>query len=239
MSTENPEPDYSKAMVVVAHPDDAEWGCSGTVAKWCRTGWEVVQVICTDGSKGSDDPNMTSESLIKTRHEEQLEAARILGVKEVEFLNYPDSYLTPSLELRKDIARAIRKHKPDVLICANPNRDLSQGFYIGHPDHQAAAEAALCAAFPTARDRLTYPDMLAEGLEPHKVREVWVMLGPERGDHFNELTEEDVEKAGRALLAHKSQVPPDAADRIRDWRRQHGMKRGMQYAEAFKVFKLR
>jgi len=226
-------------MVVVAHPDDAEWGCSGTVAKWCREGWEVVQVICTDGSKGSDDPNVSSEQLVETRRAEQSEAARILGVKAVEFLNFPDSYLTPSLELRKDIARAIRKHKPDILICANPNRDLTQGFYIGHPDHQAAAEAALCAAFPTARDRLTYPDMLEEGLLPHKVREVWVMLGPERGDHFNEIPEEDMETAARALHAHVSQVPSDAGERVREWKKRTGQDKGMEYAEAFRVFKLR
>ena len=239
MTSENPDPPYSRAMVVVAHPDDAEWGCSGTVAGLCRKGWEVVHVICTDGSKGSDDPNVTSGELVKTRRAEQLEAARILGLKHVEFLNYPDSYLTPSLELRKDIARAIRKHKPDVLICANPNRDLSESFYIGHPDHQAAAEAALSAVFPTARDLLTYPDLLEEGLLPHKVREVWAMIGPDRANHFVELSEEDLETAIKALEAHFSQVPPDAGDHVREWRSRNGKKKGLEYAEAFKVFKLR
>jgi len=226
-------------MVVVAHPDDAEWGCSGTVAGWCRNGWEVVHVICTDGSKGTTDPDVTSEQLVETRRAEQLEAARILGLRQVEFLNYPDSLLTPSLELRKDIARAIRRHRPDVLICGNPNRDLAGNSYIGHPDHQAAAEAALSAVFPTARDRLTYPDLLEEGLLPHKVREVWVMMGPDSGNHFNEISEEDLEAAGRALEAHASQVPPDAAERVREWRSRNGKKKGLKYAEAFRVFKLR
>ena len=239
MTSENPDPPYSRAMVVVAHPDDAEWGCSGTVAGWCRKGWEVVHVICTDGSKGTDDPDVTSEQLVETRRAEQLEAARILGLKHVEFLNYPDSYLTPSLELRKDIARAIRKHRPDVLICASPNRNLAENFYIGHPDHQAAGEAALSAVFPTARDRLTYPDLLEEGLLPHKVREVWVMMGLEHGSHFNEISEEDLETAGRALQAHVSQVPPDAADRVREGRSRNGKKKGLKYAEVFKIFKLR
>ncbi|MBM3956884.1 MAG: PIG-L family deacetylase [Gemmatimonadetes bacterium] len=239
MTSENPDPPYTRAMVVVAHPDDAEYGCSGTVAKWCRQGWEVVQVICTDGSKGSSDPDATIEQVAATRRAEQLEAARILGVKHVEFLNYPDSFLTPSLELRKDIARAIRKHRPDVLVCANPNRDLDQSYYIGHPDHQAAAEAALSAAFPAARDRLTYPDMLEEGLLPHKVREVWVMMGPDRSNHFNEVSEEDLETAVRALQAHASQVPPDAAERVREWKRRSGEKAGLRYAEAFRVFRLR
>jgi len=226
-------------MVVVAHPDDAEWGCSGTVAGWCRKGWEVVHVICTDGSKGTDDPEVTSEQIAKIRHQEQLEAGRILGTKAVEFLDYPDSFLTPSLELRRDIARAIRRHRPDIVVCANPNRDLNSHSYIGHPDHQAAAEAALSAVFPTARDRLTYPEMLDEGLEPHKVREVWVMLGPERGDHFNEISDEDMETAIRALKAHASQVPPEAAERLREWKGGTGEQKGLKYAEAFKVIKLR
>ena len=112
----NPNPEYKKAMVVVAHPDDAEYGCSGTVAQWCRKGWEVVYVLCTDGSKGSDDPNMTPERLTEIRYKEQEDAAEILGLKAVEYLGYPDAYLTPSLELRKDITREIRRHKPDVLI---------------------------------------------------------------------------------------------------------------------------
>ena len=239
MTSETPDSPYSRAMVVVAHPDDAEWGCSGTVAGWCRSGWDVVHVICTDGSKGSSDPDVTSEQLVETRRSEQLEAARILGLKHVEFLDYPDSYLTPSLELRKDIARAIRKHKPDVLVCANPNRSLSESSYIGHPDHQAAAEAALSAVFPTARDRLTYPDLLEEGLLPHKVREVWVMMGPERANHFVELSEEDLETAVKALQAHVSQVPPDAGERVREWRSRNGKEKGLNYAEAFRVFRLR
>ena len=134
---------------------------------------------------------------------------------------------------------AIRKHRPDVVICANPNRDLSSNSYIGHPDHQAAAEAALSAVFPTARDRLTYPEMLDEGLQPHKVREVWVMLGPERGDHFNEIPDEDMETAVRALKAHASQVPPEAAERLRERKSRTGEQKGLKYAEAFKVIKLR
>jgi len=238
MTCENPDPTYSRAMVVVAHPDDAEWGCSGTVAGWCRKGWEVVHVICTDGSKGSSDASVTSDELVETRRAEQLEAARILGLKHVEFLNHADSLLTPSLELRKDIARAIRRHRPDILVCANPNRDLAGSGYIGHPDHQAAAEAALSAVFPTARDRLTYPDLIEEGLLPHKVREVWVMLGPERGNHFVELSEEDLDAAVRALEAHRSQVPPDAGERVREWRSRNGSQKGLKYAEVFKVFRL-
>ena len=165
MTEEQKEKPYSRAMVVMAHPDDAEYSCSGTVAQWTRLGWEVVYVLCTDGSKGADEPDMTSEKVAAIRKQEQLDAAKILGLKEVVFLNYPDSYLTPSLDLRKDIARAMRKYKPDVMICPNPVRSLDGNSYVGHPDHMAAGEAALSAAYPTARDRLTYPDLLKEGLE--------------------------------------------------------------------------
>jgi len=226
-------------MVVVAHADDAEYGCSGSVAKLVREGVEVVYVLCTDGSKGSDDPKDTRESLAAVRNREQVEAGKVLGLKTVEFLDFPDSELEPTLELRKAIAREIRRHKPDILICQNPARSLEVAGYVGHPDHQAAGEAALSAVYPTARDRLTYPDLLEEGLEPHKVREVWVMLGLERADFFNELSEEDMTKAVTALESHESQVQyPEVDGRMREWRGRIGAKVGYRYAEAFKVFVL-
>ena len=116
------EQPFRRGMVIMAHPDDAEWTCAATVAKWCSDGWEVVYVLCTDGSKGSDDPNMTSEQLVKIREEEQLEAGRVLGLKDVVFLRYPDSHLEPTMDLRKDLAREIRRHRPDVVITENPER---------------------------------------------------------------------------------------------------------------------
>ena len=148
----------------------------------------VVYVLCSDGSKGSDDPKETQESISKTRELEQIAAGKVLALKTVEFLGFPDSELEPTLELRKAIAREIHRHKPDILICPNPDRSLGAGVYIGHPDHQAAGEAALSAVYPTARDRLTYPDLLEEGFEPHKVQEVWGMVRPGRGGFFNWLT---------------------------------------------------
>ena len=111
---------FARGMVVVAHADDAEWGCSGTVARWCAEGWDVVYVLCTDGSKGSDRPEITSEELVEIRRLEQEEAGRVLGLSDVVFLGYPDGYLEPTLALRKDITRQIRRHRPDVLICMNP-----------------------------------------------------------------------------------------------------------------------
>ena len=239
MSEQVLDPSYNRAMVVVAHADDAEYGCSGTVAKWCKQGWEVVYVLCTDGSKGTADPGMTSDKLVAIRREEQIKAGKILGLHKVEFLNYPDSFLTPSLELRKDIVKAIRLHKPDVLITTDPRRNLDETTYIGHPDHHAAGEAALSAVFPSARDRLTYPDLIDQGLEPHHVSEAWVMFGGQNANRHVELTEEDVDRSIAALQAHRSQVPMDVGERVREWKARSTEKTGFKYAESFRVFALR
>ncbi len=229
-----------RAMVVVAHPDDAEYGCSGSVAKWCRKGWEVVYVLCTDGSKGSEDRKITSGELAEIRKQEQIEAGKILGLKDVVFLGYPDGYLQPTLELRKDITREIRRWKPDVLVCLSPNRELSMRSYLGHPDHFASGEAALSAVYPAARDHLTFPELLDEGFETHKVREVWIMFLGDRADYFNPITEQDMRTATKALLAHSSQVDPKMGPKfMRGWRTEAGEKAGTKYAERFMVFKPR
>ncbi|MBI4339397.1 MAG: PIG-L family deacetylase [Chloroflexi bacterium] len=231
------EEPYRRAMVVVAHADDAEFGCSGTVARWCRQGMEVVYVLVTDGSKGTGDRGLTPERLAEIRREEQIAAGKILGLKEVVFLNYPDAYLQPTLEVRRSITREIRRHRPDILITLNPTRTLSGNGYIGHPDHFAAGEAALSAVFPAARDHLTFPDLLREGLEPHKVREV-LIIGHDHPDKWIDVTD-TMEVATQALLAHASQIGPEAAERIKEWRRQAGREVGVAYAEAFKQFILR
>ena len=237
LEEEPKEEPYCRAMVVMAHPDDADWVCSGTVAKWCAQGWEVVYVLCTDGSKGSDDPAMTSQRLVEVRHQEQLNAGKVLGLHKVVFLDYPDAGLQPTLELRRDIAREIRRYRPDVLICSSPTRSLSSGSYLGHPDHFAAGEAALSAVYPTARDRLTFPELLEEGLEPHKVREVWVM-DRDNADQYVDVTDY-LDTAIAALKAHKSQVTEEEADTyMKRWRSEAGEKVGFQYAEAFKRVRL-
>ena len=224
-----------RAMVVVAHPDDAEFGCSGTVARWCSEGVEVVYVLCTDGSKGSSDPNMTSERLTAIRHREQEAAARVLGVKHVVFLDYPDGYLVPTLELRRDIAREIRRHRPQVVICQNPLRTLATGRGAAHPDHMAAGEATLSAVFPTARDRLTFPELLEEGLEPHNVSEVLIAASGD-ADYWVDISA-SIDTAIEALSQHVSQVGArneQLGVRMRQWRQHNGAPHGMQYAEGFK-----
>ena len=234
--SEKDEP-YSRAMVIMAHPDDAEWTCAATVAKLCAEGWEVVFLLCTDGSKGSDDPAMTAENLARIREAEQRESARILGLKDVVFLGYPDSYLEPTLQLRKDIAREIRRYRPQVVITEPPTRDIDSRYYGSHPDHLATGEATLAAVFPTARDRLTFPELLDEGLQPHKVREVWIVGGLEGSDHFVDVAPH-MATAIAALKAHKSQVDPADADQyFPQGRAATAAKVGLKYAEAFKTIK--
>jgi LmbE family N-acetylglucosaminyl deacetylase len=233
--------DFKRAMVVTAHPDDAEYGCSATVAKWCRLGWDVIYVLCTDGSKGSEDREISSEELIKLRAEEQREAGKILGLKDVVFLGYPDGYLEPTLEVRKDISREIRRWKPDVLIASNPTRDLSSSEYLGHPDHFAAGEATLSAVFPSARDHLTFPELVNdEGLEPHKVREVWVMSFGLDANFWNPLEEQDVDTSIAALAKHASQVgnPEESAKWMKQRRADLGKRISADYAESFRKFTL-
>ena len=231
------EQEFNRAMVVVAHADDAEYGCSGTVAKWCAYGWKVVYVICTDGSKGGSDREMTQERLSAIRREEQTNAGKVLGIADVAFLDYEDSKLEPTLDLRRDIAREIRRHRPDVLVCPYPMRNLDgAGWGVGHPDHLAAGEAALSAVFPTARDHMTFPEMLEEGLEPHKVAEVWVMGHPQP-DHWVDVTDH-MDTSARALAQHVSQIGERSVDELsemmRRGRRDRAIGKGMQYAEGFR-----
>ena len=235
MTQEEP---YRRGMVVFAHADDAEYGCAGTVAKWCREGMEVVYVVCTDGSKGSSDPHMTPERLVDIRRNEQIAAGKVLGLKQVVFLGYEDSLVQPTLELRRDIAREIRRHRPDILICPSPLRNLKTTGYVGHPDHLAVGEATLAAVFPAARDRMTFPELLEEGLEPHKVREVLVNDN-EESDKWIDVSD-TIDIAIEALKQHVSQVGEGHEDDswMREWRRREGQHRGMKYAEAFKHFHL-
>ena len=236
MAKQAQENEFSRGMVVVAHADDAEYGCSGTVAKLRSEGWEFVYVLCTDGSKGSSDREITSKELVGIRRQEQINAGKVLGLEDVVFLGYEDSMLQPTLDVRRDIAREIRRHRPDVLICPYPLRNLDGGWGVGHPDHLAAGEAALAAVFPTARDHMTFPELLEEGLEPHKVAEVWVVGHPEP-DHWVDVTEH-FDTSVKALMQHASQIDgrseEDVSERMREWRRQRAIGKGMQYAESFK-----
>ena len=236
MTEEGQDENFTRGMVVIAHADDAEYGCSGTVAKLCAEGWEMVYVLCTDGSKGSSDREMTQKELVRIRREEQTNAGKVLGLKDVVFLDYEDSMLEPTLGLRRDIAREIRRYRPDVVICNYPMRNLDGGWGVGHPDHLASGEATLAAVFPTARDHMTSPELLEAGFEPHKVAEVWVMGHPEP-DLWVDVTEH-VDTSVKALMQHATQVGDDSEERVgermREWRRKRAEGKGIQYAEAFR-----
>lgn len=190
------------ALAVVAHPDDIEFGFGGTIALWIEAGWRVVYVIATRGDKGSSDPAITSETLAATRAEEQRAAAAFLGAAAVEFLGYDDGGLEPTLGLRRDIARQIRRHRPRRMVVTDP-ASLYESRYIQHPDHLATAQAALAATF-AARDRLTFPELLAEGLAPHAVGEVWISDG-QGADVWVDITPTMPRKLD-ALRCHASQI---------------------------------
>ena len=196
----------------------------------------MVYVLCTDGSKGTEDKKLIHEKLAKIRNTEQLNAGKVLGLKDVVFLGYPDAYLVPSLDVRKDIARQIRIYQPEILICQYPMRNLDGGWGVGHPDHIAAGEATLSAIFPTARDRLTFPELLEAGLEPHKVAEAWIFGHPEP-DLWIDVSKH-IETSIDALMNHVSQLAINdrevVSKRMKEWRRERAQGKGMQYAESFK-----
>ena len=158
------EQGYSSGMVVIAHADDAEYGCSGTVAKLCAEGWDMTYVLCTDGSKGSADREITEAELSEIRRVEQIEAGKVLGLKDVAFLGYPDSYLQPTLEVRRDIAREIRRYKPDVVICQYPMRILDGGWGVGHPDHMAAGRGRARGSVPDGARSHDFPRIAWRGV---------------------------------------------------------------------------
>lgn len=192
------------AMVIVAHADDAEFMVAGTVALWVREGTKVTYVIVTNGNKGSDDPNVTGEQLAAVRRDEQQRAADRLGVDKVLFLGYEDGILQPTLELRRDLARLLRAHTPHTIVTFDPTTRFLSDTYPNHPDHRAAGDAAVDAAFPAARDRLTFPELLAEGLQPHKVKEIWLGAS-ETPNHWVNI-ETTLDQKIEALREHESQM---------------------------------
>ena len=222
------------AMVVVAHPDDAEFMVAGTVAKWARKGTEVTYVIITKGDKGSEDPNMTTEKLTVIREAEQRAAGAVLGVANYEFMGYPDGYLQHTLELRKDVTRLIRKYRPHVLLTFDPTSRFFSDNYVNHPDHRVAGDVALDATFPTARDRLTFPELLVDGYEPWKVRQVW-LAGTDHPNVWVDIGDTmDLKKA--ALLEHPSQLGPDVVEFAEGFARMAAEGQDFEFGESFRRF---
>ncbi len=221
------------AMLIAAHPDDAEFTVAGTVAAWIKAGCRVTYVVCTDGNAGSHEPGMTREKLAEIRRAEQRAACATLGVSEVVFLGYNDGQLQPTLDLRRDLVRVIRQHKPEAVITWDPTRLLIGDEYINHPDHRAAAQAALDAVAPASAMPLLWPEVGA----PHQVRQVYI-FGHDKSNVWVDVTE-TIEQKIAALKQHASQMGDwDPTEMIKEWGAETGKEKGLAYAESFLVITL-
>lgn len=234
-------PEGGSVLVVMAHPDDAEFGCGGTIAKWAAAGKEINYVLCTSGDKGSSDPNVSPFRLAQTRRQEQLNAAHVLGARDVTFLSHVDGTLQNTIELRRDIVREIRRLKPDAIICQDPTQRWGGTRYLNHPDHRAAGDACLDAVYPSARDPHVFSELLIENLLPHKVREVF-MSTVQNADVWIDL-DDCFEKKLEGLRQHESQVGANweqVVERVRERSRALARSQNLpcEYTEAFKYFRL-
>lgn len=226
--------EQKRVLLVAAHPDDAEFSSGGTVARWVRAGIEVIYVVATSGDKGTPDRDMTGERLSNMREDEQRAAASRLGVKEVVFLRFPDGELTPNLALRGAVTRVIRLYKPYVVMTHDPLTLFYNNEFINHPDHRAIGQATIDAIYPTARDPLQFNEHIREGLEPHKVKEIFI-FGTEQPNVLVDISE-TIEDKIEALKLHVSQVgtAEELAQRIKTRSAQVAEPHGLTYAEAFK-----
>jgi LmbE family N-acetylglucosaminyl deacetylase len=194
-----------RVLVVLAHPDDPEFFCGGTVARWTYEGWSVTYCLLTKGERGNDHTGTDLETLALQRMEEQRKAASVLGVQDIIFLDHPDGYLTPDLLLRKDVVRVIRKVKPEIVITCDPTNFFPSNRYINHPDHRAAGQATLDAVFPAAGSGLFFPELNdEEGMAPHKVSQVFV-AGAQHPNMVVEVTD-FIDRKIEALREHESQI---------------------------------
>lgn len=226
-----------KAMVIVAHPDDIEFSCAGTVARWVNEGAEVAYVLCTSGDVGIAEKEMTKEKAAKIREAEQRAAADVVGVNEVIFLREPDGMLENTLRLRKRLVREIRRFKPEVVITSDPTMLFMREEYINHPDHRAAGMAAIDAVFPAAGQPNLFEELAEEGLTAHKVRKLYAVNFVEANTFVNISETMDLKLA--ALKKHVSQMKDwDPEPMLREWAAEIAKGKEMGYAEAFRVVTL-
>ncbi len=229
-----------RILGVFAHPDDPEFFAGATFARWAANGAEITFLMATSGDKGSADPEMTHERLMEIREEEERRAAAALGVKEVIFLRYRDGELEPSLPLRRDIVRAIRQKKPDIVVTTDPTAWYSETS-VNHPDHRAIGEATLAAVYPTARDRLNFLELERdEGLDVHKTSLLYI-AGTPRPNKKVDVTDY-IETQIKALREHKSQIRDmeEMAQRLRERKRDpESPDDAPRHIESFHVVSLR
>jgi LmbE family N-acetylglucosaminyl deacetylase len=231
------QPDWSnvtQVLVIMAHPDDPDFICAGTAMQMARQGIEVTYMILTNGDKGNHNPEITRNQLIAMRQIEQRKAAELCGVKNVLFMGEEDGFLRPTKRLRKRVTREIRRIRPELIICPDPDRYLVGDNYINHPDHRNAGLVALEAIFPAADNPMFYPDMAEEGYKPHKISQLYVNGHPEANVTID-ITP-DIETKIAAILSHESQFTEP--EKMKEWLRtrwgeedEEGNKR---YVERFK-----
>lgn len=225
------------AMAIMAHPDDIEFSCAGTLARWANARSLITYVLCTSGDVGIDEAGMTREKAAEIRENESRAAAQIAGAHEVVFLREPDGLLQPTLDLRKKLVREIRRWKPEVIVSGDPTVVWAGDDYINHPDHRSAAQAALDATFPAAGQPQLFQELEAEGLKAHKVRKVYVTAWGEGNLYVNIEGTIDIKIA--ALRAHQSQMREwDPEPMIRQWASEAARGKEMAYAESFRVITL-
>jgi LmbE family N-acetylglucosaminyl deacetylase len=229
-------PPLFRALVVSAHPDDIEFGCAGTVAKWTDAGAAVTYCIVTDGSTGTQDRDLVGERLAEIRRKETTRAARVVGVEEIVWLDYRDGYVTYTLGLRKDLARVFRRTRPHRYVVLDPTPTIDDRF-VNHPDHRAVGEAALDVTLTAGTTPGHFPELLDEGLEPWRgLRELWIM-GPGARPVASDISE-TIDRKIEALLCHQSQVGDDAkriAGSILRFTEEAGRSHGFAHAETFSV----
>jgi len=229
-----------KILVILAHPDDPEFFCGATLARWARAGHEIHYLLLTCGDKGFDDPTATSDHICAVRQAEQNAAAAIIGVKTVRFLDHEDGYLVPSIELRREVVRTIRQIKPDILVTCDPTHLFAGDYYINHPDHRYAGQVVLDAVFPAVNNPFFFPELIKnEGLQPHKVREVWVSLTGNPTVTLDVTNTWEIKVL--ALKEHKSQIgdPKEFEQRMRARKSEKSTEENEYYEENFRVIKFR
>ena len=229
--------EIKRVLVVMAHPDDCDFGAGGTIAQWTARGIEVSYCIITNGDQGGEESGIPLEEMAKVRQKEQRDAGAALGVSEITYLNYRDGWLMPSIELRKEIVKAIRIAKPDRMVVQSPERNWER-IYSSHPDHLAAGETAIQAVYPDARNPFAFTDLKEVGLEPWRVREVWITGSP-TPNHFVDITDTFSKKMD-ALHAHVSQTAHNSEleNMVRSWGEKNAEAQGLAQGRIAEIFKV-
>ena len=229
--------EIKRVLVVMAHPDDCDFGAGGTIAQWTARGIHVSYCIITNGDQGGEESGIPLEQMAAVRQKEQRDAGKALGVNDITYLNYRDGWLAPSMELRKDIVKAIRIAKPDRMVVQSPERNYERVF-ASHPDHLAAGETAVQAVYPDARNPFAFTDLKEAGFEPWRVREVW-MTGSPNPNHFVDITETFPKKIA-ALHAHVSQTAhnKELEKMVREWGERNAQANGLAEGRIAEIFQV-